>query len=95
MKSGLTVREDNYASVLDALKQLSGTDVLVGIPADKAEREDGAPYNNAELGYLHKTVKELHLIQERMKYMMETIKDIMYAGVVFASLWMFMAVLCQ
>jgi hypothetical protein len=27
MKSGLTVREDNYASVLDALKQLSGTDV--------------------------------------------------------------------
>jgi hypothetical protein len=33
MKSGLTIREDNYASVLDALKQLSGTDVLVGIPA--------------------------------------------------------------
>ena len=27
--------------------------------------------------------------------MMETIKDLMYAGVVFASLWMFMAVLCQ
>lgn len=31
MKSGLTIREDNYSSVLDALKQLSGTDVLVGI----------------------------------------------------------------
>ncbi|CAH5376231.1 hypothetical protein AI2926V1_2857 [Klebsiella pneumoniae] len=28
MKSGLTIREDNYSSVLDALKQLSGTDVL-------------------------------------------------------------------
>ncbi|BBQ66610.1 hypothetical protein ABEL12_25545 [Klebsiella pneumoniae] len=55
MKSGLTIREDNYSVVLDALKQLSGTDVLVGIPADKAEREDGAPYNNAELGYLHST----------------------------------------
>ncbi|HFK3147613.1 TPA: hypothetical protein ACGR8H_005334, partial [Escherichia coli] len=27
MKSGLTIREDNYSSVLDALKQLSGTDV--------------------------------------------------------------------
>jgi hypothetical protein len=50
MKSGLTIREDNYASVLDALKQLSGTDVLVGIPADKAAREDGA-LSNAELGY--------------------------------------------
>ncbi|HHL3874523.1 TPA: hypothetical protein ACQ7GZ_005144, partial [Klebsiella pneumoniae] len=33
MKSGLTIREDNYSVVLDALKQLSGTDVLVGIPA--------------------------------------------------------------
>jgi hypothetical protein len=32
MKSGLTIREDNYSVVLDALKQLSGTDVLVGIP---------------------------------------------------------------
>lgn len=41
MKSGLTIREDNYASVLDALKQLSSTDVLVGIPADKAERRMG------------------------------------------------------
>ncbi len=41
MKSGLTIREDNYSNVLDALKQLSGTDVLVGIPADKAERKMG------------------------------------------------------
>lgn len=55
MKSGLTVREDNYAGVLDALKQLSGTDVLVGIPADKAQRDDGGPLNNAEIGYLQST----------------------------------------
>lgn len=55
MKSGLTVREDNYADVLDALKQLSGTDVLVGIPADKAQRDDGGPLNNAEIGYLQST----------------------------------------
>lgn len=53
MKSGLTVREDNYAGVLDALKQLSGTDVLVGIPAGP-QRED-APLTNAELGYLQST----------------------------------------
>jgi len=55
MKSGLSVRSDNYADVLDALSKLSGTDVLVGIPADKAQREDGSPINNAELGYLHST----------------------------------------
>lgn len=55
MKSGLTVREDNYAGVIDALKQLSGTDVLVGIPADKAQRDDGGPLNNAEIGYLQST----------------------------------------
>lgn len=53
MKSGLTIREDNYSSVLDALKQLSGTDVLVGIPAGPTR--DDAPLSNAELGYLQST----------------------------------------
>ncbi|HBX5717757.1 TPA: hypothetical protein MH549_12110 [Klebsiella pneumoniae] len=53
MKSGLTIREDNYSSVLDALKQLSGTDVLVGIPAGPP-RED-SPLSNAEIGYLQST----------------------------------------
>lgn len=53
MKSGLTVSEDNYAGVLDALKQLSGTDVLVGIPAGPP-RED-SPLSNAEIGYLQST----------------------------------------
>ena len=53
MKSGLTVTTDNADSVLAALKKLSGMDVLVGIPEGNAPREDGAPFNNAELGYLH------------------------------------------
>ncbi|EMN0438493.1 hypothetical protein R7W32_004833 [Klebsiella pneumoniae] len=53
MKSGLTIREDNYSVVLDALKQLSGTDVLVGIPAGPPR--DDAPLSNAELGYLQST----------------------------------------
>lgn len=53
MKSGLTVREDNYAGVLDALKQLSGTDVLVGIPAGPPR--DDTPLSNAEIGYLQST----------------------------------------
>lgn len=54
LKSGLTVRTDNAASVLESLRQLSGMDVLVGIPEDKAARE-GSPISNAELGYLHST----------------------------------------
>lgn len=53
MKSGMKVTEDNADSVLAALKELSGMDVLVGIPEGNAPREDGAPFNNAELGYLH------------------------------------------
>ncbi|HCI6965401.1 TPA: hypothetical protein ACQZI0_005027 [Klebsiella pneumoniae] len=53
MKSGLTIREDNYSSVLDALKQLSGTDVLVGIPAGPPR--DDTPLSNAEIGYLQST----------------------------------------
>lgn len=55
MKSGLTVKTDNAASILDALKALSGMDVLVGIPAANATREDGSPLNNAEIGYLQST----------------------------------------
>lgn len=54
MKSGLTVRADKAAELLSSLKKLTGTDVLVGIPAANAARDD-SPLNNAELGYLHST----------------------------------------
>jgi hypothetical protein len=54
LKSGVTVRSDNAADILESLKALSGMDVLVGIPADKAARE-GSPINNAELGYIQST----------------------------------------
>ncbi|MCC8421470.1 hypothetical protein [Photorhabdus thracensis] len=55
MKSGLTVRKDNAKSVLESLKKLSGMDVLVGIPAENATREEGKALNNAEIGYLQST----------------------------------------
>ncbi|MCC8384964.1 hypothetical protein GPY51_21425 [Photorhabdus laumondii subsp. laumondii] len=55
MKSGLTVRADKAAAVLESLKKLSGMDVLVGIPAENATREDGEALNNAEIGYLQST----------------------------------------
>lgn len=54
MKSGVTVTADNADSVLAALKELSGMDVLVGIPEGNAPREDGK-LNNAEIGYLQST----------------------------------------
>ncbi|MDU5474017.1 MULTISPECIES: hypothetical protein [unclassified Pantoea] len=52
--SGLTVRADNAAAVLESLRQLTGMDVLVGIPTERAARE-GSPINNAEIGYLQST----------------------------------------
>ncbi|WP_158780602.1 hypothetical protein [Pantoea sp. BAV 3049] len=55
MKSGLKVGTDKASDILESLRKLTGMDVLVGIPADKAQREDGSPLNNAELGYLHST----------------------------------------
>lgn len=54
MKSGVKVTEDNADSVLSALAELSGMDVLVGIPEGNAAREDGQ-LNNAEIGYLQST----------------------------------------
>lgn len=53
--SGVKIRADNAASVLDGLDRLSKMDVLVGIPESNAVREDGEELNNAEIGYLQST----------------------------------------
>ncbi|MCA6999493.1 hypothetical protein [Dickeya solani] len=53
MKSGLTVKFDKSDAILKALQEIGKRDVLVGIPSDRATRDDGAEINNAELGYLH------------------------------------------
>lgn len=52
-RSGLTVKRDTVKKSLDAIKKLTGLDVLVGIPSDKAERDDDSPLNNAQLAYIH------------------------------------------
>lgn len=46
---------DDVAKVLAAIQELAGKQVLVGIPATKAERKEGdeEPINNAQLGYIH------------------------------------------
>ncbi|WP_288074668.1 hypothetical protein [Pseudomonas sp.] len=49
----MTVVRDDVAKVLAAIQRLTSREVMVGIPATKAEREDGEPINNAQLGYIH------------------------------------------
>ncbi|QIE88047.1 hypothetical protein G5B91_17925 [Pseudomonas nitroreducens] len=49
----LKVTKDTVWQVLASIQRLVRQEVLVGIPADKAEREDGDPINNAQLGYIH------------------------------------------
>ncbi|EDQ1733578.1 hypothetical protein GPM47_003738 [Salmonella enterica] len=53
MKSGVTVRKDMSALVLARIQQLVKNRVLVGVPSDKANRDDGMEINNAELAYIH------------------------------------------
>lgn len=53
MKSGLTVKIDKSDAILKALTEIGNRDVLVGIPSDRATRDDGMEINNAELGYIH------------------------------------------
>ncbi|WGO83144.1 hypothetical protein [Arsenophonus apicola] len=52
MKSGVTLRIDNTGKLFDALTQLGKQDVLVGIPAEKSERED-ISFSNAAIGYIN------------------------------------------
>jgi hypothetical protein len=53
MKSGMSITKDNTRKLVADMLRLTDYDVLVGIPADKAQRKDGDPMSNAELGYVH------------------------------------------
>jgi hypothetical protein len=52
-KSGAVKLIDNFASVMRGVELLTGTNVMVGVPGDKAGRREGGPINNAELAYIH------------------------------------------
>lgn len=47
------ITKDRVPALLKAVRDLVKQEVLVGIPAENAGRDDEAPINNAELGYLH------------------------------------------
>jgi len=52
-KSGVTVVFDQVSKVLAGVGHLASTRVLVGVPAEKAERKDGEGISNASLAYIH------------------------------------------
>jgi hypothetical protein len=59
--SGVKITTDNASAVLSALLNLSKTEVLVGIPEQNANREDGEVLNNAEIAYLQSTGGDVEL----------------------------------
>ena len=50
---GVTITKDNVAKVAKQIKSLTGKQVLVGIPAEAAAREDDKEINNAAIGYIN------------------------------------------
>lgn len=51
-KSGVVTTIDHVGEVVAAIELLASTRVMVGIPSDRAARDDG-PINSAALGYIH------------------------------------------
>lgn len=47
------VTKDRVPDLLKAVRDLTKQEVLIGIPAENAGRDDDLPINNAELGYIH------------------------------------------
>ena len=56
MKSGVSILTDNLQKVQRSIAALTQTNVLVGIPSERAERDDdegeAEPINNAGIGYI-------------------------------------------
>ena len=53
IKSGVRVSINNVSKLLASTNALATTEVMVGIPSNKALRSDKTGINSAELGYIH------------------------------------------
>ena len=62
--NGVKITRDDSARVLQAIQNMAGKHVLVGIPADNNARKDG-PITNAALGYIHENGSAAHNIPPR------------------------------
>lgn len=50
--NGMTVKKDGVAGLMKSLRELTKSDVMVGVPTTRADRkEKGEPVNNAEIAY--------------------------------------------
>lgn len=52
MKPGIVVTLDKTKNILDGMRKLADNRVLVGVPLNKAERNDDEPITNAVIGYV-------------------------------------------
>jgi hypothetical protein len=52
-KSGITVTVDRLAELATQMRVLGSTEVLVGVPEEKAQRKTGDQISNAALAYIH------------------------------------------
>lgn len=55
MSRSSVIINDKMPGLLKAMSALARSEVLVGVPAESTERDDGEPINNATLGYIHET----------------------------------------
>lgn len=57
MKDGISITADNLEAVVKAIHQLTGDEILVGIPQANAARrnDDNTSITNAEIGYIQET----------------------------------------
>jgi hypothetical protein len=64
MATGVFKTIDNVAKILGNVNALAKSDVLVGVPQEKAGRKQG-PINNASLAYIHEFGSPAHNIPAR------------------------------
>ena len=53
LKNGANIVKNNLSQLREAMHRLTLKSVMVGIPSDKASRDEDTPLNNAAIGYIH------------------------------------------
>lgn len=74
--TGVKVTKLNLRDVVAATRTLADAEVLVGVPAEEADRDDGSEFNNAARAYVHdQGSPEAHIPQR--EFMRPGIEDAM------------------
>lgn len=51
--TGVKVTRNTLAEVLRSVRVVAATEILVGVPAENTDRDDGSSFNNASRAYVH------------------------------------------